>query len=114
RDRLKFFHLYTFRDVLRLEKFPMKFDIPGSECGFLIAPVTNNEVEWSFVDEIYVQRNFKPEKLDETERTNFKFCREMFADAVVMPWYRNIDKPQFFYVAQICEDLTPISGFPDS
>ncbi|KFM83630.1 Endoribonuclease Dcr-1, partial [Stegodyphus mimosarum] len=30
-----------------------------------------------------------------------------------MPWYRNLDKPQFFYVAEICTYLTPKSDFPD-
>lgn len=30
-----------------------------------------------------------------------------------MPWYRNLDKPQFFYVAEICISLSPKSDFPD-
>ncbi|OQR80281.1 endoribonuclease Dicer-like [Tropilaelaps mercedesae] len=113
-EMAKFFHLYTFRDVLRLEKFPMKFDLAAAECGFLIVPLVGGEVEWDFVKQIHSQKDFKPQKIEEEFRKNFTFDRELFADAVVMPWYRNIDKPQFFYVAQICDDLSPMSGFPDS
>ncbi|XP_022665652.1 endoribonuclease Dicer-like isoform X2 [Varroa destructor] len=114
RKMAEFFHLYVFRDVLRLEKFPMKFDLKNAECGFLVVPITGQSVEWDFVKEIYLQRDFKPQKIEEELRKKFVFNRELFADAVVMPWYRNIDKPQFFYVAQICDDLSPMSGFPDS
>lgn len=36
----------------------------------------------------------------------------MYQDAVVMPWYRNQDQPQYFYVAEICNHLNPKSSFP--
>jgi len=42
----------------------------------------------------------------------FVFDEVVFADAVVMPSYRNIDQPQYFYVAEIRHDLTPSSPFP--
>ena len=42
----------------------------------------------------------------------FAFDEAVFADAVVMPSYRNIDQPQYFYVAEIRHDLTPCSPFP--
>lgn len=29
-----------------------------------------------------------------------------------MPWYRNQDQPQYFYVAEICNNLSPSSSFP--
>ena len=29
-----------------------------------------------------------------------------------MPWYRNQDQPQYFYVAEICQHLNPTSDFP--
>jgi len=29
-----------------------------------------------------------------------------------MPWYRNQDQPQYFYVAEICPHLSPLSCFP--
>ncbi|RZC40034.1 PAZ and/or dsrm domain containing protein [Asbolus verrucosus] len=31
-----------------------------------------------------------------------------------MPWYRNQDQPQYFYVAEICSNLNPSSDFPGS
>lgn len=31
-----------------------------------------------------------------------------------MPWYRNQDQPQYFYVAEICSNLNPASDFPGS
>lgn len=31
-----------------------------------------------------------------------------------MPWYRNQDQPQYFYVAEICNNLNPESNFPGS
>ena len=42
------------------------------------------------------------------------FDKEVFRDAVVMPWYRSIDQPQTFYVEQICPWLTVQCEFPDS
>jgi len=45
-------------------------------------------------------------------KESFVFDESVFADAVVMPSYRNIDQPQYFYVAEIRHDLTPCSPFP--
>jgi len=42
----------------------------------------------------------------------FVFDESAFVDAVVMPSYRNVDQPQYFYVAEIRYDLTPRSAFP--
>ena len=42
----------------------------------------------------------------------FVFDRSRFDDAVVMPSYRNTDQPQYFYVAEIRDDLSPTSAFP--
>jgi len=46
------------------------------------------------------------------QKASFVFDEALFADAVVMPSYRNIDQPQYFYVAEIRHDLTPCSPFP--
>lgn len=70
-------------------------------------------IDWQFANVIFEQRNGKPGKISDEERDNFKFVTEDYQDAVVMPWYRNLDKPQFFYVAEICTSLTPKSDFPD-
>ncbi|XP_061727447.1 endoribonuclease Dcr-1 [Cydia pomonella] len=42
----------------------------------------------------------------------FVFDPEKYREAVVTPWYRNQDQPQFFLVAEICSNLTPDSEFP--
>ncbi|XP_075990086.1 endoribonuclease Dcr-1 [Anticarsia gemmatalis] len=44
----------------------------------------------------------------------FEFDAEKYREAVVTPWYRNQDQPQFFLVAEICWNLTPDSSFPSS
>lgn len=49
---------------------------------------------------------------EDVEKEMFVFCKEDFKDAVVMPSYRNIDQPQHFYVAEIRQDLSPLSQFP--
>ncbi|CAH2987847.1 unnamed protein product [Chilo suppressalis] len=44
----------------------------------------------------------------------FVFDAEKYKEAVVTPWYRNQDQPQFFLVAEICWHLTPDSAFPSA
>nr|XP_049696043.1 endoribonuclease Dcr-1 isoform X1 [Helicoverpa armigera]XP_049696044.1 endoribonuclease Dcr-1 isoform X1 [Helicoverpa armigera] len=44
----------------------------------------------------------------------FVFDAEKYSEAVVTPWYRNQDQPQFFLVAEICWNLTPDSSFPSA
>lgn len=48
------------------------------------------------------------------DRIGYKFEPSHYRDAVVMPWYRNRDQPQYFYVAEICTNLNPKSSFPGS
>ncbi|GFV60263.1 endoribonuclease Dcr-1 [Trichonephila clavipes] len=117
-EALAYFHRYTFSDVLRLEKYPMSYKPLESEASFYVVPVTQSNadelvIDWKFTDLILQQKNNKPRKPFDEERKNFKFITEDYQDAVVMPWYRNLDKPQFFYVAEICAYLTPKSDFPD-
>ena len=50
--------------------------------------------------------------LSDESRKDYRFQRDMYCDAVVMPWYRNRDQPQYFYVAEICDHLNPQSDFP--
>ncbi|XP_052746238.1 endoribonuclease Dcr-1 [Bicyclus anynana] len=44
----------------------------------------------------------------------FTFDPERYKEAVVTPWYRNQDQPQFFLVAEICWKLSPDSAFPST
>ncbi|XP_068627369.1 endoribonuclease Dcr-1 [Battus philenor] len=48
------------------------------------------------------------------EGETFVFDPEKYKEAVVTPWYRNQDQPQFFLVAEICWNLTPDSAFPSA
>ncbi|KAM7288423.1 endoribonuclease Dcr-1 [Ixodes scapularis] len=117
---LRNFHRYTFTNVLRLEKYPMTFDPQGNACSFLVVPINHASgstacgIDWPFVQRICEEQSFAPRRIPEEERELFVFKEEDYLDTVVMPWYRNLDKPQFFYVAEICHDLNPKSDFPDA
>lgn len=52
--------------------------------------------------------------IPDDDRKNYVFNADEYRDAVVMPWYRNQDQPQYFYVAEICHNLNPTSAFPGS
>ena len=79
-------------------------------------------IDWDFIKvvednpvmerTIQVTKNGKTEKEVVKKRPKFVFDETKFEDAVVMPSYRNIDQPQYFYVAEIRNDLTPKSPFP--
>lgn len=57
-----------------------------------------------------IVRNVKNPLLKEGEV--FVFDPDKYIEAVVTPWYRNQDQPQYFLVAEICYNLTPDSSFP--
>lgn len=63
---------------------------------------------------IYEKRNVLPETIPDENRVGYEFDPNRYKDAVVMPWYRNQDQPQYFYVAEICTNLNPKSAFPGS
>ncbi|XP_028040138.1 endoribonuclease Dcr-1 [Bombyx mandarina] len=44
----------------------------------------------------------------------FVFDPDKYKEAVVTPWYRNQDQPQYFLVAEICWRLSPDSVFPSA
>lgn len=114
--RIYTFINYTFTNVLRLQKYLMLFDPEATENSFYIVPTinTNNkiEVDWSFLDLITENLNMMPTIVPEENRKDKEFDPNKFKDAVVMPWYRNQDQPQYFYVAEICYYLSPSSSFP--
>uniref|UniRef100_T1HEL3 ribonuclease III n=1 Tax=Rhodnius prolixus TaxID=13249 RepID=T1HEL3_RHOPR len=108
---------FIFTSVLRLQKYLMSFDPEAEENSFFIVPTRKNEnaenvVDWDFLELIYSRRNDIPHNVSEKERKNFVFDAARYHDAVVMPWYRNQDQPQYFYVAEICNHLNPKSAFP--
>ncbi|KAK9499033.1 hypothetical protein O3M35_003549 [Rhynocoris fuscipes] len=110
---------FIFTSVLRLQKYLMSFDPEAEENSFFIVPTKKNEngeneVDWEFLELIYNRRDEFPHNVSEEERKNFVFDPARYHDAVVMPWYRNQDQPQYFYVAEICNHLNPKSAFPGS
>ncbi|XP_050494041.1 endoribonuclease Dcr-1 [Bombus huntii] len=116
-EKIAIFLNYTFTNVLRLQQYLMLFDPNASENSYMIVPVKLDEqsdviVDWNFLECIYKNRNAGPTKVPEEIRKNFKFDASKYHDAVIMPWYRSQDQPQYFYVAEICTNLNPKSSFP--
>ncbi|XP_015125778.1 endoribonuclease Dcr-1 [Diachasma alloeum] len=119
-ERVSTFLNYSFTNVLKLQKYLMIFDPNASENSYLIVPVVKGKskgvedinVDWNFLQLIYENRNTIPSEVGEKERENFQFDASRYNDAVIMPWYRNQDQPQYFYVAEICRNLSPKSSFP--
>ncbi|KAK0177678.1 hypothetical protein PV328_001707 [Microctonus aethiopoides] len=119
-ERVATFLNYTFTNVLRLQKYLMIFDPNASENSYTVVPVrkcttdrySDVNVDWDFLEIIHENRNTIPNDVKEEERVNFQFNPSRYHDAVIMPWYRNRDQPQYFYVAEICKHLSPTSSFP--
>ncbi|XP_034662290.1 uncharacterized protein LOC117897508 isoform X1 [Drosophila subobscura] len=110
---------YTFTNVLRLQKFLMLFDPDSTEnCVFIVptlktgSPQGSKQIDWKFLELIQANGNTMPKSVPDEERLAQPFDAQRFQDAVVMPWYRNQDQPQYFYVAEICPHLSPLSCFP--
>nr|ACC62400.2 ribonuclease III [Penaeus monodon] len=115
---LQYFHKFTFTHVLRLEKYPIKFDPTNARTAFYIVPLNkfngSEGIDWEFVKEIQSEGDPRPVPPQDDARKKFQFQHDLYEDAVVMPWYRNQDQPQYFYVAEICTHLNPQSDFPDA
>ncbi|VDM65385.1 unnamed protein product [Strongylus vulgaris] len=119
---IKHFHHYIFKNVLQLCKANLDFHMDSSTpINTLIVPlhrtasIFNDKFEYSinmkYVEEVVNMMGETPRVPDEEERRNFNPLN--YKDAVVMPWYRNLEQPVFYYVAEILENLTPSSPFPD-
>jgi len=109
------FHMFTFSSVLRLEKYPMVFSADAAQHCVVVAPLTNTSplmIDWNFLKSISFLATRRLRSLPDQERKGFSFKAEDYKDAVIMPWYRNQDQPQYFYVAEICNHLSPASDFP--
>ncbi|KFD55529.1 hypothetical protein M514_03581 [Trichuris suis] len=112
------FHEYIFSEVLRLEKFSIKYDPRQADTSFLVVPLLKDgassyTLDWSFIIETIKFTSQLPLRPVEEERKLFKFCIEKYIDAVVMPWYRVSGGAHFYNVIDICTDLKPASSFPD-
>lgn len=116
-SKINVFLKYLFANVLRLQKYLMFFDANATENSFFVVPTikdANNtiDVDWAFLELIAQKCDQMPQEVPESIRKSQEFDRDKFRDAVVMPWYRNQDQPQYFYVAEICDYLSPESSFP--
>ncbi|XP_043489190.1 endoribonuclease Dcr-1 isoform X2 [Polistes fuscatus] len=119
-ERIATFLQYTFTNVLRLQKYLMLFDMDVSEDSYIIVPIklvdkhknATINIDWDFLECIYDNRNTFPIEVPEENRREFTFDSSKYNDAVIMPWYRSQDQPQYFYVAEICTNLNPKSSFP--
>ncbi|XP_064076141.1 endoribonuclease Dcr-1-like [Vanessa tameamea] len=78
----------------------------------------NSELEKPMIWEEGEKKKTKDDKVKNLDNPLLKpgevfvFDAERYKEAVVTPWYRNQDQPQFFLVAEICWKLTPDSAFP--
>jgi len=109
------FHMFTFTSVLRLEKYPMVFSASSSHNSVVVVPMRSGNppiIDWRFLSLISSLATRKLRSLPDEERAGFTFDATDYTDAVIMPWYRNQDQPQYFYVAEICQHLNPTSDFP--
>uniref|UniRef100_A0A6P7H6F8 ribonuclease III n=1 Tax=Diabrotica virgifera virgifera TaxID=50390 RepID=A0A6P7H6F8_DIAVI len=118
-EKTREFVNYTFTSVLRLQKYLMLFNPEASPNNYLIVPTIKDDaqsvrVHWDFIDLIFNNLTTTPEFIVDEKRVDYEFKAEAYSDAVVMPWYRNQDQPQYFYVAEICSNLNPTSAFPGS
>jgi len=124
--RLVNFHKFNFKDVLLLEKYPMKFDYLNSNCTYLIVPINYDvkqpddqlekaDIDWNFIKivEDYQKNaiNLKVCDLTSKNRPKFEFKQELYEDAVIKPLYHKNDQNFYFYVAEIFHDLNPLSPF---
>lgn len=118
-NHINVFIKYSFSNVLRLQKYLMLFDPTATENSFFVVPTTRktptncvHSVDWEFLDLIARSFSQMPTAVSDEVRKAQPFDAARFSDAVVMPWYRNQDQPQYFYVAEICYHLSPESSFP--
>lgn len=116
-EQINVFLKYTFANVLRLQKYLMLFDPEANDNSFLVVPTIHDasnamDVDWNFLQVIADNCDVLPTNVPDDVRAAQPFDPNRFRDAVVMPWYRNQDQPQYFYVAEICDYLSPESSFP--
>ena len=106
------FHMFTFSSVLRLDKYPMEFSPQMADNSLVVVPIKQGLIDWDFLSLISSLATRRLRYIPDNEREKFEFISESYTDAVIMPWYRNQDHPQYFYVAEICDHLSPASDFP--
>lgn len=70
-------------------------------------------IKMTYVYEVVANMEKMPRVPSDEVRRQFKFNADNYKDAIVMPWYRNVEQPNFYYVAEILPNHRPTSQFPD-
>ncbi|CAO4371830.1 unnamed protein product [Caenorhabditis nigoni] len=120
-EQIQYFHNYLFTQVLQMCKTGnLVFDATANApLNTLIVPLNKSKegtysINMKYVTEVVANMENMPRVPTEDVRKGFKFNADAYKDAIVMPWYRNVEQPVFYYVADILTDLRPSSQFPDS
>ncbi|GMR41734.1 hypothetical protein PMAYCL1PPCAC_11929, partial [Pristionchus mayeri] len=120
---LKLFHHYIFRSVLQLAKDCLEFRLDeATPLQTIVVPLdrmTGSDgseeyrLKMDYVREVVNNMEEMPRVPTEEKRKEFKFVASEWEESVVMPWYRNVQQPTFFYVVDILSEMSPSSSFPD-
>ncbi|GMT08684.1 hypothetical protein PENTCL1PPCAC_30858 [Pristionchus entomophagus] len=121
---LKLFHHYIFRSVLQLAKdCQLQFCLDETTpMQTIIVPLDrisasdgslDYSIKMDYVREVVDNMEEMPRVPTEDKRKEFKFIASEWEECVVMPWYRNVQQPTFFYVVDILSEMSPQSSFPD-
>ncbi|CAI2349147.1 unnamed protein product [Caenorhabditis sp. 36 PRJEB53466] len=120
-QQVQAFHDYLFTQVLQMCKNGnLEFEVSTrTPLNTLIVPLNKSKEEsysinMKYVSEVVANMENMPRVPDDAVRRQYKFRAEDYKDVIVMPWYRNMEQPAFYYVAEILTDLRPSSTFPDN
>ncbi|XP_078491910.1 endoribonuclease Dicer [Ciona intestinalis] len=132
---VRIFHRYVFSDMLRVDRVPLSFQ-PEKSASQLLVVVLNKvgtnrsttanrsklNIDWSFMMKTESKRRviekmksdpWYKHRMNEQNKV-FVFNRQLYEDGVVVAKYRSCDQPNRFYVAELKDDMTPLSSFPSS
>lgn len=121
-QEIQLFHNYLFTQVLQMCKTGnLEFDgTSNAPLNTLIVPLNKRKDDMSYtinmkyVSEVVANMENMPRIPKDEVRRQYKFNAEDYKDAIVMPWYRNLEQPVFYYVAEILPEWRPSSKFPDT
>lgn len=70
--------------------------ILNEKLKYFCSLVVNGEtvINCEFLNEVDARKDEELVIIPDNQRKDFKFQKELYTDAVVMPWYRNQDFPQ--------------------
>ncbi|GMT18805.1 hypothetical protein PFISCL1PPCAC_10102, partial [Pristionchus fissidentatus] len=120
---LSLFHHYIFRSILQLVRDTLVFRLEElTPVNTLIVPLDRRilpdgsldySIKMGYVKEVVDSMEEMPRIPTDEVRKNFKFVASEWEETVVMPWYRNVQQPSFFYVVDMLSSMNPSSPFPD-